>query len=382
MLFSGDIFTKALALLALAVAFYTLIARERKSPYIINFIYSSAFWLFFALLIQLAGQFTGQFTGQFWGISYSVVSNILQYFSNGLLIIGGGAIVHGLWRIHNRQIYYRDDIKIKNLTPIRKIRRWLLERRDKPSYEFDAPQLLPNLKAAVTLCHSTIPNLRLLETDQESEETPKCIVFHGASLNESDKFIISLAQELLKEEWTIQYTTCIRHPDELISKLKESFGKDVDLRDTYKKIVVVDAYTPHFGFIDSIHVEKTAKLERAGIHCVTSSPSFAGIHTATAKAFNKLKERQFSQQQARPRTLIIYEGPFALIDLESIEQYRIFIRHVLPSERMWGGMLTCMIEPEVNDNVLPILTTYADVIIDKKTENISEEGIKNNLSNP
>src|SRR5215213_8869013 len=330
--FAGDIFTKALALLVFAVAFYTLIARERKSPYIINFIYSSAFWIFFSLLTQLTSQFIGQFSGQFFGISYLLVSNILHYFSYGLLLIGGVKTAFGIWRIHNRQVYFRDDINLKHLMPIRKVRTWLSRNRDKPSCEFNAPKLLPDLNDAVTACHATIPNLRLTASAQDRGETPRCIIFHGASLNESDQFIISLAQKLLQENWTIQYTTCIRHPHELISKLTESWEKPlIDMNQLYKQIVVVDAYTPHFGFIDSIYVVKTADLKRRGIHCVTSSPSYAGIHTATAQAFNKLKEQQASQQQSRRPTLIIYEGAFALVDLESVEQYRIFIRHVLPS---------------------------------------------------
>lgn len=359
----GDIFTKALALLAFAVAFYTLIARERKTPYIINFIYSSAFWVFFALIINLTGQFIGQ---QLQNTSFVWISDWILYLSNVLLFIGGIRTALGIWRIHNRQIYFRDDIKLKFLTPYRWYQKRQLAMRDEQNYELDAPKLLPELKEVVTSCHNTIPNLHLSGSVQTNGETPRCIIFHGASLIESDQFIIELVHKLMieGEDWTLQYTTCIRHPYELMNKLKDSWEKtNADVRKLYKQIVVVDAYTPHFGFIDKVHVERTANLKKLGIHCVTSSPSFAGIHTATARAFNKLKKQ--NKEQNRPRTLIIYEGAFALIDLESIEQYRIFVRHVLPSERMWDGMLTCMVEPEVNDSVLPILTTYADVTVEK-----------------
>jgi hypothetical protein len=103
--------------------------------------------------------------------------------------------------------------------------------------------------------------------------------------------------------------------------------------------VVVDAYTPHFGFTDSTHVNWRNWLEGQGITVVDSSPSFAGMHTAATKAFKKIKKRQEENGQARPPTLVIYENPFAIVDLESAEQYRIFVRHVLPSEKLWAECL-------------------------------------------
>lgn len=82
------------------------------------------------------------------------------------------------------------------------------------------------------------------------------------------------------------------------------------------------------------------------------------VHTATAKAFNRLKSK--SGSDVRLQTLIIYECCRALVDLESVEQYRIFLRHVLTSERMWGGMVTLFVEPETDPTSLALIGAYAD----------------------
>lgn len=360
---SSDLFTKALALLAFVVAFYALAARERKTPYITNFIYSTALWIFLSLLFQLLAQVIET--------NYPRAGLALQYAARALLIIGALNIAYGILRIHNRHVNFRDDIKIKNLAIIRRARRRLLSNREKPNYNFDAPKLPHDLKDAITECSGSIDNQFAAVAMRINDDVSKSIVYHGASLNESDNFIICLAQKLLAKGWAVQYTTCIRHPIEFINKLRSSLEQASDPRNLYRQIVVVDAYTPHFGFTDSILFEMTASLKRLGIHCVTSAPSYAGIHTATAKAFNKLKKQQ--KGESRRPTFIIYEGAYALVDLESIEQYRIFLRHVLPSERMWGGMLTCFVEPVVNEDALAVLTTYADVLLEKKKDAILSE---------
>jgi len=56
-----------------------------------------------------------------------------------------------------------------------------------------------------------------------------------------------------------------------------------------------------------------------------------------------------AKQTVRKPTLTIYEGTNALVELESTEQYRIFIRHLLPSERLWGGMFTFVIESVISE---------------------------------
>jgi hypothetical protein len=104
---------------------------------------------------------------------------------------------------------------------------------------------------------------------------------------------------------------------------------------------------------------------------VTSSVSYAGIHTATAKAFNKLKDE--AGKRVRQPTLVVYEGCNALVDLESPEQYRIFVRHVIPSERAFGGMFTVFIEPTLPAAEAALLESYADVFVGPTQDVLTRE---------
>ena len=47
---------------------------------------------------------------------------------------------------------------------------------------------------------------------------------------------------------------------------------------------------------------------------------------------------------------------------------RLFLRHVLTSERMWGGMVTVIIEPETDEASLNLIRAYCDVIDLRKQE--------------
>ena len=41
------------------------------------------------------------------------------------------------------------------------------------------------------------------------------------------------------------------------------------------------------------------------------------------------------------------------------------MRHVFPSETVWGGMLTAFIEFDIDDGDLALLKMYADIFIDE-----------------
>jgi hypothetical protein len=90
--------------------------------------------------------------------------------------------------------------------------------------------------------------------------------------------------------------------------------------------------------------------------------TYAGMHTASSKAFNVIKEQR-ADRERRP-TLVIYEDSYALTDLESPEQYRIFVRHVIPSERMWDGMFTVFLESAMPDADWRMLQGYASMRLD------------------
>ncbi len=191
---------------------------------------------------------------------------------------------------------------------------------------------------------------------------------------QANAVLAELAQLFLARGYPVQYLTASRHPLEFISYLKEKVvnNKSMDWTTVAGKVVVIDAYTPHFGFIDSIYWKATQslKLDYAVMY-VASAKTYAGLHTAASIAFNKIKNK--TGGDVRHPALIIYEDCYALADLESTEQYRVFVRHVLPSERLWGGMFTVFAETSQADQDWKLLSSYVSATLEFGIENDAEQ---------
>jgi hypothetical protein len=352
----------SLALLAFVVAFYALLARERKTPYITNYIFPPAAVIFFGVLLVLF-----ELLLQGWRVKFSnVLAPVTSISQNQVapipridyvVIIGAIAcfcagclmIFRNIWRLHNRQVHFRDDNLLKNLSVVRWCRNLLRRQRTDRSYEY-SPAHIDDSIVQEALRKSAI------KADVEASAAIRTVAFCGYSIAEADHRTSVLAAELLKAEWLVQYTTCCRHPYEWVNKVKQQAGNEWETMAA--RISVVDAYTPHFGFTDSVHARKTDEVMQEGVDYVSSPESYAGVHSATAKAFNVQKSR--AEGNLRRPTLLIYEGCRALADLESVEQYRLFRRHVLTSERMWGGMVTIFVEPEAEEPDVSLMRSYAD----------------------
>jgi hypothetical protein len=366
----ANLIATGLALLAFVVAFYVLIARERKTPYIINFIFKPSGFLLLGILLAFSAELIRVSQTQNPAVSpssppgassssaastVSAPSRTMKWVSSGaVLSFSFGLIltISNFWRLYNRQVNFRDDNKIKNMRFARWLKRKHRQWKDTPVYS----------QSRVVMDEATINKALaaggLVSAVPDQQARTRTIAICGKPLQETTQQLLQTCVELIKSDWYVQYTTCIRHPWEFTEMLNKQL--DSKWNDLAKRIVVVDAYTPHFGFTDSVHEDKTLLVKKSNVNYVAARESYAGLHTAAAAGFNKLKE--LDKGNRRP-TIVIYEGANALADLESREQYRIFARHVLTSERMWGGMLTVFVEPAIASDEMSLLRTYADVFV-------------------
>ena len=342
------------ALLAFLIGLYTLVGRERKSPYLINSV-------FLVFLVSVLSAF------------FSVVSVLLRDWESSLLNISVIflliAILLTAWRV--LKIYIRfacfvDRVSLKDIPWWRWAKNNIVRQmRGQRSYEHNpkpiSSQLLNKVK---DICTTNAPGIGNWDDHPLSGRSLSIAFQHQG---QATKILAHLAIAFLQEEGhSVQYLAASRHPIEFVSHLKslvKSQGK-LSWNEAAQRTVVVDAFTPHFGFTDSIYQVKTREFRSLEVFCVRSSVSYAGMHTATSRAFNCLKKRATSS--VRGPVLVIYEDTRALVDLESHEQYHIFVRHVIPSERMWDGMFTIFTEVEPPENDWKMLSAYTSVSLDMR----------------
>lgn len=352
------LFTSAAALLAFVLAFYALAARESKTPYIVASIFPP-------VLNVLATVF--------FGFSAMVATNwlppVVPYLAGAavvLLVISLVQIIYRILRIHNRQAHFRDDNLITNSWMVQNVKILIRRISRKPSYTHDPVGFPTDLKeelAAIEVLKEkigdTLKRVAAVWEDQHSIS----LTIQSNSHQDLDTHLVQLATAFLSTGNLVQYTTATRHPIEFVRKLKANWKQNVadqDWNTVAPHCVIVDAYTPHFGFTDSTHRKWSGELQRVeGVHLITSAPTFAGVHTAAAKAFKLIK--RIKKDKPRLPSLVIYEGMYALSDLESVEQYRIFIRHVIPSERLWGGMFTVIAETTIPPCEMALARSYSDL---------------------
>ncbi|ACH37357.2 hypothetical protein Gbem_0326 [Citrifermentans bemidjiense Bem] len=346
-----SVLTASGALTAFHIGLYTLVGRERKSPYLIN----SAFpvfllSLFVAALAAIASLLLGCYKSVVLAVSTCVLA---------------GSFIYSLFvvlRLYTRFVLFVDSINPKHWPGIRHFRRWKKKKGHRTPYAHSSVPVPPEFEKKIIGVLEKFGINGGIFTRQE--KTLKSLAVSTQNQDQCSELLAELALSFLKQGFTIQYMTASRHPVEFIEYLKKYMSDNGDDLGNYiNKIVVIDAHSPHFGFTDSIYDEKTKELKSLNIAFVTSEMTYAGMHSATTSAFNTL-ESQMVDKTARQPSLNIYEGIYALTDLESPEQYRIFLRHVLPAERMWNSMFTVFVESYQPENDWMLLKAYASMVLD------------------
>lgn len=383
-----ELFKVGASLLAFVIAFYALAARERRTPLIVNSVFLVFYVVFTSLLLVGSSRLIAAIQGWLGADAYPSlrqVSRILDALALLVLVAGAVVVFDRVWSLHNQHKNFRTDARAKNIGLVRSaLFQWKMRGKRAKTYTHDpvpfSEQLLDAIRKSPHLparaLASAIARSRI---DPEAAHS-MCAAFRVLTLSEADEIAADLASRFLQEGCFVQYASCSRHPIEFWTYLKASWGSRVgtpDWSDVSGNLVLIDAFSPHFGFTDSVHQKMAWKAEEDGATVIASSPSFAGLHTATMKAFKYTKSKHGGDSGKRRPTLVIYEGTHALVELESIEQYRVFMRHVLPSERLWGGMFTLLIESSISTPDMSIVRSYADVFVDSVTTDTSAEAATN-----
>lgn len=336
------------ALMAFHVGLYTLVGRERKAPYVIN----SVFGLFLLCLSAAVVDVLGALLPISWQVP-------VLLFGGTLLLFACLATFYVVYRVTIRFLYFIDDPHPKHLPGIRQLRAWRSQ-SNAPTYSHNPLPISEALKQRII---GVLNEIAPKQWEERQELELRSLAFANDHQGQGNRLLAELSLIFLAEGHSVQYLTASRHPIEFVQYLKRRIEQCGENWLSWgRRIVVIDAYTPHFGFINSIYRVKSRELERLGVATVTSSRTYAGMHTASSKAFNKIKD--VTRKGERSPTLVIYEDCYALSDLKSPEQYRIFIRHVLPSERMWDGMFTVFLEAAQSDVDWQLLQSYASMKLD------------------
>ena len=352
-------------LMAFLIGFYTLIGRERKSPYLINSFFCIALPTVLAAAIAVVS------------IPLHLVQTQLLLVASVLLLV---ALLQTFWRVYKiyaRFVYFVDRISIKDVPAWRRLKNFWRSTRPQGTYEHNPVPIDENLALKIKLLlKEFVADSGLYEERLNIDHNSLTVALdnHG----ESTHLLVQLMTLFLEQGHTVQYLAASRHPSELINALHSQIDNipNIQWQDKARQIVVVDAFTPHFGFTDSILDARTRQTKSSGVKCLNSSVSYAGLHTASSRAFNVIKAR--ANSEVRGPTLVVYEDTHSLSDLESHEQYRIFVRHVIPSERMWDGMFTVFVEISPEKRDWDVLRAYGGLCIDKRADSVQGHATKAN----
>jgi hypothetical protein len=344
---AASLLTTTAALLAFLIGFLGLIGRDRKSPYLINTV-------LVIFLICLAGAAADLFSVALPS-PWNGRALILGF---GLLLLAFAMSFYRTYMIYLRLQYFVDHISPKNFPIILGVRRLWKKLSNKTTYEYNP------LKFPGEVDTQLVALFKSLGAETRTQADIRALCIKAAYLQQGTSCLVDMALICLKNGVCVQYLTASNHPIHFVNVLSRRANElKLDfMQIAGKNLVVIDAYQAHYAFLDSIYVKRTAELDQLGVVGLVAKMSYAGIHTAASRAFNVLKKR--TGGQVRGPQLIIYEDPLALADLESVEQYRVFIRHVLPSERIWGSMFTVVVETAPPDAEWRLLQSYADVVIE------------------
>ena len=180
--------------------------------------------------------------------------------------------------------------------------------------------------------------------------------------------IVSFIKEAILEGDTVDYITTYKSPFEFCNSVKEQ-----EISTVTKKLSIIDCFSPHYSFDDKVTKFAKQNYEKKGFKFFDAE-SFAEIHTAANDSwyrFRKVCKEEENSYRIPHRT--IYDSLSSLIHFSSDEQYLLFIRHVLSSEKSYG-MISLIIEPlSLNNNLKNDLIRSSDVVIEYRNNTMKQK---------
>jgi hypothetical protein len=231
-----SLLTATAGILAFLIGVYTLVGRDRKSPYLIN----SVFVVFLICLIGAAIDIAAQLATPI----DRRIGELLLRAGAVFLLIAVAFTIQRLWTIYVRLAYFVDPGGVKRLQLLpgwRQLRAWR-KRRDGPTYEHDPAALSQKLQ-------NEIRQLIVKAVDNSTREASQADIFANASdgkvqaevrdhqdprslamalrhQGQANELLGNLAIIFLREQsHYVQYVTASRHPIEFITHLQRTVEK-------------------------------------------------------------------------------------------------------------------------------------------------------------
>lgn len=355
------------ALLAFLIGLFTLVGRERKAPYLIN----SVFLVFLVCLIGIAFDIAA-----IAAPSGSRVRTMLIYIGCAFLAWATLLSTGRVYKLYVRFVLFIDSANPRHWSVSRWISDFYRSLKKKKPYEHETTNIDKDFQGSIAETLAKHREEWVFTRQVSAEQDVASCAVAVDHQGQANQILVEIASTFLEKKYCVQYMAAARHPIDFVERLKEHVSAQDRGGNSWvekcRRVIVIDAYTPHFGFTDSIYRAATRRLEREfQVKYVISGPTYAGLHTASSVAFNLIRKQ--SKAEVREPVLIIYEDCSALADLESTEQYRVFVRHVVPSEKMWGGMFTICIETNPSASDWGILKSYTGLVLDARAASSKTE---------
>ena len=344
------LFTGGIGVLALIVTFYSVVSGTQRIPnflisiytlikYALIFLFCVVLFLFLYVILKDKLGLTNECVFYIQGIFFMIVISSLSYF-----------LLKEYHKVFSMRCYFHATENITSLFYKHKKRT-----EEEPIYLID--------KQMECFCDKFLPKqkkraLKLFNRRTSDSISAYCEIKNRMDLDDK---LIAMAKWALHQDTNLVYLSCRRHPYEFFELLKKELMEKKEWMNIKKQILLIDAHTNHFGFKEPTYFRKTNALESENIIIEVANWSYVGIHSAIAHGYEqklKIKERK------NKASLLIYDSCYALTDLENEKLYRIFLKHVVPSERCMGGNITIFAEQWVPKNI----KHFIDITVDFRIE--------------
>ena len=197
------------------------------------------------------------------------------------------------------------------------------------------------------------------------------LLFYDISVD-CDEIIVKYIKEVIANSETVDYISVLQQPLIIANKIKDTTATD-KLKAITDRLSIIDCFSPHYAFDDKSFEKDKNNLTAYGF-MFYDAYSFAELHSAINTSYGRFKEicKKENNLIRKPHRTIV-PNLSSLIRFSSEEQYLLYLRHMLSSEKSYE-MITLLIEPiTMKDDIKNELIISFDVVLQlNKDEKITQ----------